>query len=224
MPDNSFLDKGIILGYCFLLDPHHHVCSDYIHSNDLEYYATEIVQNIYRTKKDELISRQRAGILGHVRRIEMNYGEVLSEDDIEDIVENIDRYNNDAWRYLEDYYEGLSDIRKYTVTEDLRDAVQDIETLADDRKDELFSIMMSWIRFNSYPDLHTEFDDLKREDEEDFYVLLDAHDLGAATNGRTELATPNPADFASGDIRERILERTGIDEVRIVAVSRTSAR
>lgn len=220
MSDNSFLDKGIILGYCFFTDPHYKRCREYIHSGDTDYFVTEQVEDIYPNAKKHMVRKHQKAILHHIRDIKGSYSGSLTESKIQNITESIDKYNNPSWRFLQDYYDGKEDETVYSVTEGLRDLQQEIEQIADKRKSELLPMLQGWIRFAQHEDVQENLSGLKAADEEDFWICIDAHDLASSIDGETELATPNPADFGKSGYRDEILEHTAIDSIRIVAVSR----
>ena len=66
MADQAFLDKGVLLGYCFFTDTHHVVCKDYIESSAADFYATKQVEDIFNKKKDSIIESHRQAILGFI--------------------------------------------------------------------------------------------------------------------------------------------------------------
>jgi len=98
MVDNAFLDKGVILGFCFFTDPHHRECRRYLSGGETEYFATEQVENIFRNAKDSIIEDHRSGVLRNIQRVKVNYEGELSESDIEEIQSEIDRDENSTWR------------------------------------------------------------------------------------------------------------------------------
>lgn len=220
MVENAFLDKGVLLGYCFFADPHHTVCREYLESNCRDYYTTKQIENIFSEKKAEIVRNHRSSILENIRTVKSNYDGSLSESDVEDIQNGVDRTDNDAWRYLVDFYDDAAGTSVYEVTEELRTVARDVETRAADRKEELYRRFQSWIRIASHEQVQEKLDSLRERDEEDFWVCIDAHDVAANVEGATELATNNPSDFAHEEIRSSILEHTAIDSIRLVFVSR----
>lgn len=221
MPKNAFLDKGIILGYCFFADPHYKKCSQYIHSGDTDYYATKQVEDIYDVKLHEMIKKHQLAILGNIKNVKEDYSGELTEEDVREIQNDINPSENPSWRFLRDYYQGREGQSVYEVTEGLRDLQQEIEQNAECRKSELYPMIHGWIRFAEHADVQDALKDLKEDDEEDFWICIDAHDLAATLEGETELATPNPVDFGEIGYKDEILKHTAIDDIRIVAVSRS---
>ena len=73
MADNAFLDKGVILGFCFFTDPHHRECRKYLFSGETEYFATEQVENIFRNAKDSIIEEHRSQVLRNIKHVKTNY-------------------------------------------------------------------------------------------------------------------------------------------------------
>lgn len=221
MADSAFLDKGIILGYCFYTDTHHVRCSDYIESSDAELYATKQVEDIFQKAKEHIIKKHRRAITEFIQWLNREYSGTLTSDDIAEIQDHIDRRANPAWRYLLDYFEDKSGREVYPVTKKLRQIIRDIEQLAEERNEKLQPKVLGWIRFEGYPELEDHLSSLFEKDEEDYWIAVDAHDLGLHVDGTTELATNNPSDFDDDAVREEILTHTAIDEINLVFVSRS---
>lgn len=221
MADSAFLDKGIVLGYCFYTDVHHVRCREYVESADPELYATKQVDEIFQTAKDAIVEKHRRAIFDFIRWTKQEYSGTLTSEDVAEIQDSIERGENPAWRYLLDYFEDRSEEGVYPVSKDLRGIARDLEQLAAERNEELQPKILGWIRFASYPDLQDDLDSLFEKDEEDFWIAVDAHDLGLNVDGTTELATTNPSDFGDDTVREEILTHTAIDEINLVFVSRS---
>lgn len=221
MADNAFLDKGVLLGYCFYTDTHHIRCREYIEATDADLYATKQVQDIFDKAKDRIIQDHRRAITDFIRWVKQEYSGTLSEPDITEIQEAIDRGENPAWRYLLDYFEGKSRKELYPVLKDLRQVTRDIEQLAEERNAAIQSKIFGWIRLTDYPELEDDLRALYERDEEDYWIAVDAHDVGLIIDGTTELATNNPSDFDDDAVREAILEHTAIDEITLVFVARS---
>lgn len=221
MADSAFLDKGIILGYCFYTDTHHVRCRDYIESTDTDLYATKQVEDIFQKAKDRLIKKHRRAITDFIRWVKREYSGTLSSEDIAEIQSHIDRGENPAWRYLLDYFQDKSGDGVYPVTKNLRQIARDLEQLAEKRNEELQPEVLGWIRLASYPELKDDLSSLFKKDEEDYWIAVDAHDLGLNVDGTTELATNNPSDFGDDAVRKELLTHTAIDEINLVFVSRS---
>ena len=102
MADSAFLDKGIILGYCFYTDTHYVRCREYIESTGAELYATKQVEDIFQNAKEHIIKRHRRAITEFIRWVKTEYSGALTSADISEIQNHIDRGDNPAWRYLLD--------------------------------------------------------------------------------------------------------------------------
>lgn len=221
MADNAFLDKGIILGYCFYTDTHHVRCRDYIESTNAELYGTKQVEDIFQNAKEDIIYKHRRAITNFIRWVKREYSGTLTSEDITEIQNNIDREENPAWRYLLDYFDDKSGQDIYPVTKNLRQIARDLEQMAEERDEELQSKVLGWIRFEKYPELKEDLSSLFIKDEEDYWIAVDAHDLGRNTDGTTELVTTNPSDFGESAVQEEIATHTAIDEINLVFVSRS---
>lgn len=221
MADSAFLDKGVILGYCFYTDTHHVRCKDYIESTDAELFATKQVEDIFQKAKDRIIKSHRRAITEIIRWVKKEFSGTLVSADIAEIQNHIARGENPAWRYLLDYFEDKSGKEVYPVTKNLRQVARDLEQLAEERNEELQPEILGWIRLASYPELKDDLSSLFEKDEEDYWIAVDAHDLGLNVDGTTELATNNPSDFDDDAVREEILTHTAIDDINLVFVSRS---
>jgi len=160
MAANAFLDKGIILGYCFYTDAHHEKCKEYVDSGDADLYATKQVEDIFQNAKDHIIKTHRRAITDFIRWIKQHYSGALSSTDVVEIQDKIDRENNPAWRYLLDYFEDKSGENAYSVSKNLRQIARDLEQLAEERNNELQPKILGWIRLASYPELKNDLKSL----------------------------------------------------------------
>jgi hypothetical protein len=106
---------------------------------------------------------------------------------------------------LEDFYDGKAGRSVYEVTDELREVIREIEQRAEARKETLYSIFQGWLRISSHGSVQDELTQLRAQDEEDFWIVIDAHDFATNMRGETELATTNPAEFADDQIKEEIL-------------------
>jgi hypothetical protein len=221
MADSAFLDKGIILGYCFYTDAHHVRCKDYIESTDAELYATKQVEDIFQKAKEHIVRKHRRAITDFVRWMKGEFTGNIKSDDISKIQDHINCGENPACRYLLDYFEGVAGEEVHSVSKDLRQIARDIEQLSEKRNEKLQPKILGWIRLSSYPELKHDLSSLFEKDEEDYWIAVDAHDLAINVDGTTELATNNPSDFDDQAVREEILTHTAIDEITLVFVSQS---
>lgn len=137
--------------------------------------------------------------------------------DLQDVRRRLDRSSNDAWKYLRDYYEGKQFANPRDVVKDLREFARGMESHVSDRKDEFDELVDLWNRDVEYPDLEDGLRSIQEDKEEDYWVCVDAHDLGERTPDETELATTDIEDLASEERKELIVDETSIDSVEAVA-------
>ncbi|QLH76668.1 hypothetical protein HZS55_04835 [Halosimplex rubrum] len=217
MTDNAFLDKGLVLGFCFPVDLHHRLCRQYLEDEAREFYLTEDIESIYAAKKREKIQAHRTAVLKHVRYIEQNYDSEMGPMDLQEVRRRLDRRSNDAWKYLKHYYEGKQFANPRDVVDDLREFARGMESHVSSRKDEFDELVEIWTREEDYPDLEESLRSIREDKEEDYWVCVDAHDLGERTSDETELATTDLDDLANGNRQKLIIENTSVDSVEAVA-------
>lgn len=217
MPDNAFLDKGIVLGFCFPVDLHHRKCKQYLGNGATEFRLTEHVESIYRVKRRQMIKEHRSAVLKHVRYVDRNFDSEMGPMDLRDVRRRLDSKFSDARNYLREYYDGKQFANPRDVVEELREFARGMESHVSNRKDEFDELVEFWAREDDYPKLGDALENIREDKEEDYWVCVDAHDLGERTPGDTELATTDVDDLANEDRRELIIENTAVDSVAAIA-------
>lgn len=217
----SFLDKGILLGYCFTVDIHHRKCANYLDDDELEFFITEDIEEAFERNISRIVEDHRGEILDHVRQLKQSdFSGELGPMELKSIrTQQISkgRFPN-GWRYLQDFYNQKNLISVGELEFELREMARQIESKAKSRKNRFDGLITMWERETGYPEVESALEELRDDDAEDFWVCVDAHDLGARTDDETELATTNPRDFIRSGRRELIIENTEIDDVVEVAV------
>lgn len=217
MTDNAFLDKGLVLGFCFPVDLHHRKCRQYLQNGTMEFYLTDQIESIYGAKRYEKIKEHRNAVLKHARYIDQNYDSEMGPMDLRDVRRHLNSESNNAYKYLIDYYEGKQFANPRDVVKDLREFGRGMESHVSNRKDEFDELVKLRPREDDYPNLENDLRSIREDKEEDYWVCVDAHDLGERTPGKTELATTDIDDLANEDRKELIIEKTSIDSVEAVA-------
>lgn len=222
MSTSSFLDKGILLGYCFSINAHHRECRDYLFRADVSPYYTEDVREAFEENKDRMVRDHRTELLHHARVLEQSsYGGALTETELDEIRSEVvtrSDYPN-AWRYLGDYYEALSSPSVKRILDEIREIAREIESTAHTRFSEMEGMVTLWSRAEAYPTVQTALDEIRSSKEEDLWICIDAHDLAERVDRHTELATTDFNDLIDGGRRELILEHTSLDDVIGVGVT-----
>lgn len=222
MSTSSFLDKGILLGFCFSIDTHHRKCRGYLFRDDVSPYYTEDVREAFEENKDRMVRDHRTELLHHARVLEQSsYGGALTETELDEIRSEVvtrSDYPN-AWRYLGDYYESLSSPSVTRILDEIREIAREIESTAHARFSEMEGMVTLWSRAEAYPTVQTALDEIRSSKEEDLWICIDAHDLAEHIDGHTELATTDFKDLIDGGRRELILEHTSLDDVVGVGVT-----
>lgn len=215
----TFLDTGILLGYCLLVDDHHRNCRAFIEENpDRELFVSDTVEDEYDHAKRNVSRRLANGVRKHVRAIK----KADCEDELGPVeldrlqTHTLDR-NNDAYQFLYDYYENEAGnfINKSELCDRLRTMAREIESFPLERKQELEPRLTVWQCENSYDGLEAS---LSMIPEQDRQICIEAHDLSRSRSTRTTFATVNPTDFVYDGVEETILEVTEIDDIENLAV------
>lgn len=215
MTGSAFLDKGVLLGYCFTVETHHVKCRNYLEEEDLDFYVTEKVDAIFDKKKEDLTDRYSAGILDHVAELtKKGYQGEIGPQELKRIRQNI-QYENDSRRFLEHWYinEAPSIISAYELKSRLRDLARDIDKIAVDRKNEFDELVDVWERDNDHEDIHDGLTEIRDDKEEDFWICISAHDLANNLDGHTELATTDLSDLGNDGRKQLICDITALDDV-----------
>ena len=137
--------------------------------------------------------------------------------DLQNVRRRLNRKYSDASKYLRDYYEGKQFANPQDVVEELREFARGMQSHVSDRKDEFDELVETWTREDDYPSLEDSLRSIREDKEEDYWVCVDAHDLGERTPGETELATTDIDDLANEDRKELIIGNTSIDSVQALA-------
>lgn len=222
MGGSSFLDKGILLGYCFSIDAHHRECRNYLLMEELTSYYTQGVRDAFDENKERMIRDHRKEIFHHARFLEKSgFVGKLDGTELEKIRTDIisrSEYPN-SWRYLADYYKKLEPTSVRQILKELREIAREIESNAHERLTEIEGVASLWKRSEDYPSVQTALGDIRQSKEEDLWICIDAHDLAERVDGHTELATTDFKDLIDRGRRELIIDNTSLDDVVGVGVT-----
>lgn len=218
MPEQSFLDTGVVLAFAFTTDKHHKNCREYLESDECEdFYVSPRVQSEYQNKEPKLADRYSDAVFKHISDLKRSdHNGQLDPMDIKDIRENVLHPKNSAYDFLYWFYR--REVSKYLpmeqLQERLRGIARSIDVNATKRREELVSILQIWEREDEFPDVDEALASIHKQDR---LICIDAHSLALNREGDTELATTNPNDFVRNGHRELILEHTALSEVETLA-------
>lgn len=218
MPEASFLDTGVVLGFCFRDDTHHYRCREHLEEIDAALYISDHVESEFLNREPDLAEEISSGILDHVSRLQSSdYEGQLDSMDTSQIRQNLIAGDNPAGTTLHEFYrEQLPNfILVEELHERLRDLARDIEQLAMENRAWLMDRTEVWSRDDGYPDIEEAISTIPWDDRR---ICLDAHDVAEETSTTTELATTNPTDLVDDGARALVLEETSIDELISLAV------
>jgi predicted nucleic acid-binding protein len=213
MPDASFLDTGVVLGFCFRDDAHHYRCRQYLDDHDFAIYVSDHVVSEHLNRETTLAEEIADGIFDHIDRLRNSEFEgQLDSMDTSRIRQDLIGGHNTAGTTLHAFYR--DEVPNFIHLDDiigrLRDLARDIEGSAIENRETLFEQAEVWERDEEYADIDDELSAIPWDDRR---ICLDAHDVAVATGHLTELATTNPTDLVDDGYRELILEHTSIEDV-----------
>ncbi|ACV46719.1 MULTISPECIES: hypothetical protein [Halomicrobium] len=218
MADASFLDTGVVLGFCFRDDSHHHRCREYLDDHDFVLFVSDHVESEYLNREPSLAQEVANGIFDHIDRLhDSEFEGQLDSMDTSRIRQNLVSGNNPAGTTLHTFYsdEVPNFIQITDLTERLRDLARDIEQIAIENRETLMTKVEVWERDNEYAEIDDKLSEIPWDDRR---ICLDAHDVAEVTGKPTELATTNPTDLVDHGYRTVILERTSLENVVSLAV------
>lgn len=210
-----FLDKGVVLGFCYPVEIHHIPCREYLEDEKVTPYLTEEVANIFAIKRSELTDRYSNAVLEHTSEIRKRDGTTeFGPQDQQEIRRSIPD-SNPARDFLVRWYD--SELPQFISQRELagrlRNLARDIDQIAVNRKKELDDMVNVWERTSEYPEVESALSEIKEDKEEDLWICIDAHDLAVRTDGVTELGTTDLDDLVRDGRKQLILEATAIDDV-----------
>lgn len=213
MSEASFLDTGVILGFCFRDDLHHRRCRQYLNDHDFELFVSENVVSEYLNREPNLAEEIANGIFDHIGRLhDSEFEGQLDSMDTSKIRQNLISGPNEAGSTLHAFYrdEVPNFIQFDELTERLRNLARDIEQIAIENRQSLIEQVSVWERENEYSDIDDGLSEIPWDDRR---ICLDAHDIAELTDYVTELATTNPTDLVDDGYRALILEQTSLEDV-----------
>ena len=213
MSEASFLDTGVVLGFCFRDDSHHHRCKQYLEDNEFSLYISDHVESEYLNREPGLAEEIVDDVFVHIDRLRgSGYEGQLDSMDTSQIRQNLIAGSNNAATTLHTYYrnEVPNFIQLGQLVERLRDLARDIEQNAIENRTWILKQTEIWCRDDDYLDVDDRLSEIPWDDRR---ICLDAHDVAEETGDSTELATVNPTDLVDDGYRELILEETALDDV-----------
>lgn len=218
MPEASFLDTGVVLGFCFRDDTHHHRCRQYLDGNEFSLYISDHVESEYLNREPTLAEEIADGVFDHLDRLQNSrYEGQLDSMDTSQIRQNLIASRNDAGTTLHEFYQNEvpSFIQVEELIERLRDLARDIEQNAIENRAWLLERTTLWSRNEDYPEIDEALSEIPWDDRR---ICLDVHDAVEVTGEITELATVNPTDMVDEGYRELILRQTALEDIISLAV------
>jgi hypothetical protein len=213
MSEASFLDTGVVLGFCFRDDSHHHRCRQYLEGNDFALYISDHVESEYLNREPSLAEEIADGVFAHINRVQGSKFEgQLDSMDTSRLRQDFISGRNAAGTTLHAFYknEVPNFIQVGELIDRLRDLARDIEQNAIENRRYLEEQAEIWERDEEYADIDQALSQIPWDDRR---ICLDAHDVAEESDHTTELATVNPTDLVDDGYRELILENTTLEDV-----------
>lgn len=213
MPDASFLDTGVVLGFCFRNDSHHHRCRQYLDDREFALFVSNHVVSEHLNREPSLVEEIADGIFNHINRLHgSQFKGQLDSMDTSRIRQDLIAAHNDAGTTLHAFYR--DEVPNFILFDELvrrlRDLARDIEGNAIENREALMDQAEVWERDEEYDEIDDELVDIPWDDRR---ICLDAHDVAEVTGHLTELATTNPTDLVDDGYRELILSHTSLEDV-----------
>jgi predicted nucleic acid-binding protein len=218
MAEASFLDTGVVLGFCFRDDDHHYRCKQYLEDHEFSIFISDHVEAEYLNRKPSLAEEVADGVFGHISDLKRSdYEGQLDSMDLAQIRQSMISSRNEAATTLRDFYQNElpNFVQVAEVTSRLRNLARDIEQLAEENQTWLLQRAEVWEREEEYEEID---DALAAIPWDDRRICLDAHDVVEQTDLETELATTNPQDLTEEGTRALVLAETSIDDIIDLAV------
>lgn len=212
MTEAGFLDKSVLLGFCFRTDPHHARCRDYL-EGEKDYYITEEIDDAFERNRKRMTQSHADAIQLHLKDIrDSPHSGPLGTNDLDDIRENVLFDGNEVAEFLDRWYAQTVDsgITASELEDRLRYLARDIERMAYQRKTDFDELVILWEREDDYPDVKSVLSEMSAED---MFVCVDAHDVAVHLDVATELATADESDFIENGRTELILDNTALDAI-----------
>lgn len=222
MIENSFLDTGVILAYCFTLDKHFNKVKRYIQSNHSEYsfYYSKTVEGEFAHRKIGLNRELSRQVLDHRKQVaSSNYQGLLDQMDIREIRKKYLNRGSDVFNSLANWYDNLPmTILKDELVDRLDKLAQQMEANAIQRKDNIDKMAEIWEPDEDVRKLYSKtWGTLSDIPKDDRIICLEAHDLAHSTESPTEFATVNPKDFFDDGMEDAIRSETDISSIEPLA-------
>ena len=213
MSDASFLDTGVVLGFCFRDDSHHYYCRQYLDDHDFTLFVSDHVVSEYLNREPSLAEEIADAIFDHIDRLRGSEFEgQLDSMDTSQIRQGLIAGSNEAGTTLHVFYrDNVPNFIQFDdLTKRLRDLARDIEQNAIENRETLMQQIEKWDRDNEYSEIDHELSEIPWDDRR---ICLDAHDVAEVMDFSLELATTNPTDMVDDGYRELILGQTSLEDV-----------
>jgi hypothetical protein len=209
---NSFVETGVLVGHCVLLDPHHTKCKSYINDSTVLYTSHEVWSEYENTKR-KVTGRLSSAVLDHVRDVENRVSEdYLDPMNVDRIKKRVLHQNNDAYRFLYRYYNDVvnNGVAREELEKNLREIARDIDRLVVSREEDLNAKVMYYEPVEDHKSVRNSLSDIHDPDRT---YAVQAHDLACQSTCQTEFATTNPKDFVYNGRKEMVLSNTKLDDI-----------
>jgi len=221
MPDDAFLDTGVVLGFCFTLDKHHLRCKGYVSDCNGDLFYSDTVESEYQNRRYGIIEELSDKVRIHRGKIlKSDYEGLLDQLDLKEIQDRFIHPQDDISTPLRDWYDDLGNsITVEELTERLETLAREIEKYSMARKQALENNSTVWTTDEPVDEVYDGlWQDLDCIPGDDRKICLEAHDVTVERGTEIAFATVNPQDFVDDEADELVCSKTGICEVVDLAI------
>jgi hypothetical protein len=217
MCEVTFLDTGVVVGYCIRQDRHHRNCREYLESEIPEggAFVGPTVRDEYEHTKQTVTRRLSRGVRDHVRDVRRDdCSGQLGPIDLNHLKSNVLNRGNDSYGFLYDYYHNElgNYVQKDELVQQLREMARDIESLPPTREPQFEELVADWTPRENHESVESSLSIIT--DTNDRSICVEAHDLACHTEEDVEFATVNPQDFVDDGVEQAILDITSLSGIR----------
>jgi|GEM_PF-2607947 len=214
----SFLDTGVVIGYCFYFDRHGLPSTRYItnkvKNGSLDAYRSDNVEREFQQRQSEKAQELSDEVALHRKEVQQqSLPKTIDKVAVQKILDTcLDPDWDIAPTIAKWYNRNISLPIEYgKLVKKLRALERLVESRHNRKKKDLDQMTEYHERDDSYPSIDTKLMEIHWDDRS---ICLDAHDVAKKNGTKLELATTNPKDLIKNGRRGLVKRETAISQVR----------